>query len=133
MPKSWRNIFFVGLGGALGTLLRHVLNLASFSPYFPVGTLLENITGALLLGMTAGFIAASDRPPDWVRTGIGVGFCGGYTTTSTFAADTFILTLHNSPSTALVYAAASLSLGLLFAWFGLHIGQTLCRREGGLS
>ncbi len=131
MLKVLRNTFFVGLGGALGTLLRHALNVLSFTPNFPLGTLIENVSGALLLGITSGFLASYSRAPDWVRTGIGVGFCGGYTTTSTFAADTFLVTLHTSPIIALIYAAASLTLGLFFAWGGLAVGKILA--SGGES
>lgn len=122
---------FVAAGGALGTLFRHLINVWTFTPAFPVGTVIENITGAFLLGVATGAIARLKRSPAWLKQGIGVGFCGGYTTTSTFAADTFVLTLHDAPALAALYVALSLVFGLLTAWLGLGTGRALVGDDGG--
>ncbi len=91
----------------------------------PVGTVLENISGALLLGLTVGFIAKHKDAPSWLRLGVGTGFCGGYTTTSTFAADTFVVTVHQAPLWAAAYVATSLTFGLLFAVVGIAVGERI--------
>ena len=122
---------FVALGGALGTLLRHLLNVVAFVPAVPIATAIENITGAFALGITAGLLATARSAPDWVRTGVGVGFCGGYTTMSTFAADSFVVYLHQSPGWAAVYAGCSVLFGVISAGFGLRLGRSLGESVGG--
>ena len=123
MPDFLKNSLFVAAGGALGTLFRHLINVTTFIPAWPVGTIIENLTGALLLGLVAGWLATRKTAPDWVRAGIGVGFCGGYTTMSTFAADSFVVHVHQAPAWAAGYVAVSLVFGLLFAWAGLAAGR----------
>ena len=129
MYDALRNSIFVALGGAAGTLLRHALNLWTFTPTFPVGTAIENITGAFLLGIITGLLTTMQRSSDWLRAGVGVGFCGGYTTMSTFAADTFVLGIHQTPLIAGGYVAVSLVGGLLLAWLGIAVGRHLGRRR----
>ena len=129
MNELLKNSLFVAAGGALGAVMRHLLNLASFSANFPIGTVVENISGALLLGVVAGFVATVADAPAWLRNGVGVGFCGGYTTMSTFAADSFLLAAHQPPSLTALYVGLSLSLGLGAAVLGLSLG----RRYGSQS
>ena len=124
-----RHSFFVAFGGAVGTLFRHLLNVWTFTPVFPIGTVIENITGAFLLGIVTGWLSTIKTSSEWVRKGIGVGFCGGYTTTSTFAADSFIVTVQQTPAWAALYVALSLTLGLFTAWSGLGLGKTLGERQ----
>ncbi len=133
MPDALRNTLFVAAGGALGTLFRHLLNVATFSPAFPVGTVIENITGAFLLGLVTGAIAGIKQAPAWLKQGVAVGFCGGYTTTSTFAADSFVLVLHDTPGLAGLYVAVSLIFGLLAAWTGLGAGRALLATERSIG
>ena len=125
MKELYQNSILVALGGALGALFRHLINLWTFAPAIPAGTVLENISGALLLGMTVGYLAKRKEAPSWLRVGVGTGFCGGYTTTSTFAADTFLVTIHQAPLWAGVYVATSLIFGLLFAVVGISVGERL--------
>lgn len=122
-----QNTFFVALGGALGTLVRQLINVAAFAPAFPIGTVIENVSGALLLGVTTGIISAVQEAPDWVRTGVGVGFCGGYTTMSTFAADVFVVSVHQAPEWTALYVGTSLVFGLAVAVAGLRLGQAAVR------
>ena len=109
--------------------MRHLINLWTFAPAMPVGTALENISGALLLGMVVGYLATRNEAPAWLRAGVGTGFCGGYTTTSTFAADTFVVTVHQAPLWAAAYVAASLIFGLLFAVVGIAVGESIGRSK----
>ncbi len=126
---SLRHSLFVALGGAAGTLIRHLLNIWTFTPAFPVGTVIENITGAFLLGIVTGWLSTIKNSPEWVQKGVGVGFCGGYTTTSTFAADTFILTMYQTPAWAAFYVTLSLAMGLFTAWSGIGLGKALGERR----
>lgn len=133
MQSFLRDTLLVAIGGALGTLLRHLINVVAFIPGWPVGTVFENLTGAFLLGVAAGWLSTHKSSPDWVRKGIGVGFCGGYTTMSTFAADSFVVYLYQAPGWAAGYVAVSLVFGLLFAWIGLGVGKTWGEHDRGQS
>jgi CrcB protein len=77
----------VALGGAAGTLLRLAVNraLPSGAGAFPWDTLLVNLFGSLVLGFIV--VTAFERlaPSRYLRPLIGTGFCGGLTTSSTFA------------------------------------------------
>ncbi len=135
MNSALKNTIYVALGGAIGTLFRHGINVLTFSEQFPLGTVIENLTGALALGLVTGFITTLNRAPDWLRTGVGVGFCGGYTTMSTFAADTFLLGVHSAPGLTLLYVGSSLVGGLLMAAGGIGLGKMAgdARGKRGLS
>lgn len=130
MATPLRQTLFVALGGAMGTLFRHALNMWTFAPAFPVGTVIENVTGALLLGVVTGWLATRKDAPDWLRSGVGVGFCGGYTTMSTFAADTFVVSVYQAPAMAGAYVGVSLVFGLALAWFGIAAGKSMADRHG---
>jgi CrcB protein len=80
-------------GGAFGAVLRYLTGLFVRSrrrPVFPWATLVVNAVGCLILGGTAGAVAALGGP-EWVLTLVGVGFCGSLTTFSTFGYETVSL------------------------------------------
>ncbi len=128
MSEQLKITLLVALGGSLGTLLRHGFNLATlFTPY-PLGTLLENIVGSLLLSLLAGWAASRALSTLWAQYGFGVGFCGGFTTMSTLAADAVVLSAALSPWQAAIYLALSLIGGLAAAWVGYEIGRHVAAR-----
>lgn len=110
----------IGIGGALGAICRYSLGLAVMRSYggsFPRGTWIINITGSFLLGLlfnlhTQGLIQ------DWALSLLGVGFCGAYTTFSTFGNETVQLIVSNKLKLAAVYVGASVLLSILSAWVG---------------
>lgn len=77
-------ILFIFAGGMVGALSRHQLSKSFNSQRFPYGTLLANLSGGLLLG---GLIRVHEVTPfpDWLWYLLATGFCGGYTTYSTFS------------------------------------------------
>lgn len=129
MKATLYNALLVGAGGALGTLFRQMINIWTFVPAWPVGTIVENLSGALLLGVVSGFIATRADAPDWLRTGVATGFCGGYTTMSTLASDTFVVAVYQAPAWAVGYVGVSLVFGLVLAWLGIRAGRRLGRRR----
>ena len=76
---------FVGLGGAVGAMLRYAVSLLPYRGTFPVLTLVTNILGALAIGLIAG-AAARRQAPEGLILFLKSGVCGGFTTFSTFSA-----------------------------------------------
>jgi len=78
----------VALAGAAGSVLRYAIGLALVRvPLgFPTGTLFVNVLGSFLLGIFARWLSAPSFDPAW-RIALTVGFCGGFTTFSTFSAE----------------------------------------------
>jgi CrcB protein len=98
---------------------------------WPWATFLINLSGAFVLGLLLEALARSG--PDvgrrrWVRLVAGTGFCGAFTTYSTFALETVELVRDGAPTTALTYAAVGVVAGLICAWAGIVTGGTLHRR-----
>ena len=81
------SFLFVGLGSMAGGMSRYGLslltqNVSAFS--LPYGTLLSNITGCLVIGLLAGFGAKTELMSSEMRLLLATGFCGGFTTMSSF-------------------------------------------------
>ncbi|WP_307893761.1 fluoride efflux transporter FluC [Bacillus swezeyi] len=124
--KSYVAVF---LGGALGSLLRYVLNLNTDSGFFPWATFVENISGSLLLGLLTGFFSFRAKKP-LVQLCLGTGFCGGYTTMSAFSKETALILQSSVPQTGVLYLAASLAGGICFALLGIVFGKRISRAAG---
>ncbi len=113
-----RLVLAVGLGGAVGTLARHGITVLLDSvDVVPWGTLVVNLLGSLLLG----FVVAAVASPT-LRTTVGTGVLGGFTTYSAFALQTHDL-LTARPTLAVGYALVTLAGGWLLALVGLAAGR----------
>jgi CrcB protein len=112
---------WVGLGGAIGSVVRFAIGLNVDQGHFPWATLAINLSGAFVLGL---FLTLSlGSLPVAVMTPVSVGVLGGYTTFSTFAWEAFTMTRTGRAGVAVVYAAASLVGGLIAAWGGYATGR----------
>lgn len=117
----------VFLGGGIGAALRHGVNLIAarlFGFSFPFGTLFENVSGSLLMGMLAGYFAfQGDASQHW-RLFLTTGILGGYTTFSAFSLEVVLLYERGELGLAVLYVLASVifSIGGLFAglWLVRH-------------
>ncbi|WP_093337513.1 FluC/FEX family fluoride channel [Salibacterium halotolerans] len=116
-----KSVIAVGAGGAAGTWLRYLVSY-QLQFGFPVGTMVENVSGSLLLGLFSGWFAVK-APKDWVKAGLGVGLCGGYTTFSTFASDAVELLHKQMILPAAGYIFGTLFLGIAAAAVGFTAGQ----------
>jgi fluoride exporter len=118
-------VWWVALAGALGALVRyavHTLVQSRVAGIFPVGTVVINISGSLVLGFLAGLVIYQGMDPD-VRTIVGTGFLGAYTTFSSFSYETFGLLEDGAPRAAVVNAVGSVVAGLIAATIGLVLAS----------
>ncbi len=116
-------IWCVGLGSALGGMSRFVLFVfiqQKADTTFPVGTLLINITGSMILGFVLQYATGSATMSPEVRAFFTTGFCGGYTTFSTFSFETARLIQDGDYGRASLYVILSVAVSLagMFAGFG---------------
>ena len=116
---------YIALGGALGSVGRYGIGLwLARLEIFPWGTLAVNALGSLIIGVAAGYWGMDQRKspsPLFLMTG----FCGGFTTFSTFSLQTLELIQQNDWPRAGSNIAASVILCLLCTWLGWLLGQTL--------
>lgn len=123
MIKSY---LMVALGSALGGVARVALSGAIFRRWgtsFPWGTLAVNLTGCFLIGVFLSWAEVRFRLSPEARLFLMAGFCGGFTTFSTFALETTQLLKAGFPSGALVYAVGSTVLGVGLFWVGSVLGR----------
>jgi CrcB protein len=121
---SWIGFAVVFFGGGIGAALRHGVNLASarlLGTAFPYATLFENVTGALVMGLLAGYFAFKGQASQEVRLFLTTGILGGYTTFSAFSLDSALLYERGEIGLAAFYVGTSvaLSIGGLFAGLAL--------------
>lgn len=114
-------------GGAIGSALRyHVgrLGLALFGPGWPYGTLFANISGGLVMGLFAGWLAlrgAGGGEP--MRLFVAVGVLGGYTTFSSFSLETMLMIERGEIASALAYVLLSVLVSIAALAAGLAISR----------
>lgn len=117
-------MLLAGAGGFLGTCCRYLTNklyLNYFNTSLPLATFTVNVLGCLLLGVILGLLNKSGIVSPKINSFLIVGFCGGFTTFSTFSYETFTLGLNGEVLISLLYIAASIVLGLIAVWLGLLI------------
>ncbi len=114
---------FIGVGGAVGSMLRYGVGLWFGSTRFPWATLSVNVVGSFALGIL--FTYALGRWSTTVTTGLAVGLIGGFTTFSTFAWEGFTMTQAGEVSRAVTYLGLSLIGGLFAALLGYIAGRAL--------
>jgi CrcB protein len=117
------DLFFVGIGGALGSLTRFQLGkiiTEKSNTTFPIGTFIINITGAILLGIISSLGVSKN-----MYLLLGDGFLGAYTTFSTFMYEGFNLFQENEKMNAFTYILGSLFLGVLGYLIGFKMGKLI--------
>ncbi|MFL1874397.1 fluoride efflux transporter CrcB [Hansschlegelia beijingensis] len=120
-------VLLVALGGALGSVARYLVNIASsrvFGMGFPWGTLTVNVVGGFAMGLLAALLALKGGSQE-MRVFLMTGVLGGFTTFSAFSLDAVALWERGAAGLAAGYVAASvaLSIGALFG--GLALGRAL--------
>ncbi|NVO57755.1 fluoride efflux transporter CrcB [Rhodobacteraceae bacterium B1Z28] len=110
-----------GLGGGLGAVLRHWLALR-VNHDLPLSTLIVNVLGSLLLGLWIGYLGGAVEMGDEEKRLV-FGFCGGFTTFSSFAYQSLELRRERT----IVVAVANIMVSLALCWIALWLGLTLTR------
>jgi len=116
-------LLLIALGGAAGSVLRYLLGgrAQHFAPHgFPLGTLFVNVVGCFLVGMLVRQFM-NIQTHNYLRALLVVGFCGGFTTFSTFSMETVGLIEGGEYSRAVAYIALSLTLCLTATFAGMTV------------
>lgn len=120
-------LLFLMTGGALGTLARYLASGLAHrltGSLFPVGTLLVNAAGSLLIGI-AWALWEQSSVPSYIRLFVLVGFFGGFTTFSSFSLETMNLIRDNEIKLALFNILANNILGILMVFGGFFLTRLL--------
>ena len=120
-------LLYVALGSALGGVSRYLLGgliQRLLDTGFPAGTLVVNVSGSFLLGLIIRLALETPALGPEIRALLTIGFCGGYTTFSTFSYETAVLLEDGEWTRAAVYVAASVAFSII----GTVLGFALARQ-----
>jgi CrcB protein len=120
-------LLYLAIGGTAGTLARYLLQGALQHPTstFPTGTLVVNLTGSFALGFLMRFFTGSLLIGPDLRAALTMGFCGGFTTLSTFAYESVLLLEGGEYWRALIYGAGSVGGSMIAVIAGLGVAGRL--------
>jgi fluoride exporter len=120
---EWLAVF---LGGGLGSLSRLGISkwLGGAEGVFPWATFLTNILACLVLGVVAGYVSHKGQLPHALRMGITAGFCGGFSTFSTFSLESVKLWEGGKFMLMGVYVVASVVVCFFGIWLGQWMGSS---------
>jgi len=123
-----KNVLLIGFGGFIGSIARYFVSMLNLSVTFlpiPFGTLLVNVTGSFIIGFLAGIADKSMLLTTGWRLFLMVGFCGGFTTFSTFTSENLMLMHNGQVLSVLIYTALSIILGFTAVFLGFALTNTL--------
>jgi CrcB protein len=121
-----QKILFVGMGGFIGCCLRYVVTLHSLKLFgigFPYGTLIVNISGAILIGFILQMSVSSGTMSEELKLFLTTGMMGGLTTFSTFSNETVSLFTQGSYLLGALNASLNVFLSLLGVIAGRFLGR----------
>ena len=117
-----KQVLIVFIGGGLGTVMRFLIS--KILPYsgkgFPWSTFCTNMVGCLIIGVLTGYFLrnSTENQPEYFLFAT-IGFCGGFTTFSTFAYENFSLLRYSDYSMILIYSILSFISGILMVYLGI--------------
>ncbi|UWX55815.1 fluoride efflux transporter CrcB [Maribacter litopenaei] len=122
-----KQFLLIFLGGGIGSFLRYIISksLNTYYPNFYLGTFLVNILGCFIIGILIGISIKNNYLSENLILFLATGFCGGFTTFSTFALESHILFKEHSILYMSVYLGLSIIIGILAIALGLYICKLL--------
>jgi len=121
-----KEILLIGFGGFFGSIARYYVSKINLTVDFlsiPIGTLLVNVLGSLVLGFLTGIAEKSTLLTFELRLFLMIGLCGGFTTFSTFTGENLMLLRNGQFMTIILYTGIS----LFFGFFAVYMGYILTK------
>jgi fluoride exporter len=125
-------LLLIAIGGAMGSVARYLVDgwiQSSSGASFPWGTLVVNVTGSLLLAALVRWLEGVAAPAEW-RGFLAIGFCGAYTTFSTFGYEAVGLLQGGQSVRAAAYIVGNVLLSLIAVLAGFRIAALLLSARG---
>ena len=118
-----KQLLLVFLGGGVGSVLRFLLGkyLNNSATGIPYGTFAANILGSLLIGIILGMAAKNETLTSNQTLLLATGFCGGFTTFSTFAYENHVFLKSGDFMSFALYTIVSFVIGFLAVFLGMHL------------
>ena len=119
-PDLLKNIVLVGAGSCIGGILRYLISVIRIGKGFPWGTLAVNLLGCLFIGVLCGWFTKAGTAAGNLALFLTVGFCGGFTTFSTFSKEALAMLQQGNFWLFAAYVAVSVIFGILFVAVGYY-------------
>ena len=122
-----KNVLLVFIGGGFGSVARYLLGKLLNSPEsgIPFGTFAANILGSLLIGIILGLAAKNEALSQGQTLLLATGFCGGFTTFSTFAYENHVFLKNGDFTTFALYTIGSFIVAFLAVFGGMYLSRMI--------
>ncbi|TPN84667.1 fluoride efflux transporter CrcB [Aquimarina algicola] len=120
-----KQLFLVFVGGGAGSVARYIISKYLNTSSIPYGTFTANILGSLFIGIILGISLKNNTLSQNTVAFLATGFCGGFTTFSTFAYENHTFLKSGDILNFFIYSIGSFTIGLLFVFLGVFISNKL--------